>query len=149
MKGAALGDGAHPAAVLQARPGTARPAVLFASLSLALLVIDARFRYAEGLRSCARARRLSAAARRHRAGRAAASASATSSPRQSQLLRAKTRDLRAKAARASRSDAQRYEALAAENEQLRRLIGAAERLAVQRAAGRGPLRGARSVLAQA
>ena len=37
----------------------------FASLSLALLVLDARFRYAEGLRERARARRLSAAARRH------------------------------------------------------------------------------------
>ncbi len=99
----------------------------FASLSLALLVIDARFRYAEGLRSW-----LALAA--YPLQRAATApidlvyaiggffATQTSLVEENQRLRAR--------ALAAASDAQRYEAAEAEAAQLRRLVGAAERIAV-------------------
>ena len=102
----------------------------FASLSLALLVIDARFRYAEGLRTLARAwspTRCSAPPPRR----------STWSERvggyfstQAQLVEENARAARqgARATRTTRSATRRREAEAA---QLRRLIGAAERLDVR------------------
>jgi rod shape-determining protein MreC len=99
----------------------------FASLSLALLVIDARFRYAEGLRSW-----LALAA--YPLQRAATAPSELLSAMgdffstQAQLVEENAR-LRAKAL-ASSQDAQRYEAAQVELAQLRKLIGAQERLAV-------------------
>jgi rod shape-determining protein MreC len=100
----------------------------FASLSLALLVLDARFRYAEGLRSV-----LALVA--YPLQRAATLpidlilgvGSYFSS--QSQLLQDNQR-LRARSLELSR-DAQRYEAAEGEATQLRRLIGATERLEVK------------------
>ena len=99
----------------------------FASLSLALLVIDARFRYADGLRSWLAL----AAYPLQRAATApvdmlAAVGSFFSS--QAQLVEDNER-LRAKALAYSR-DAQRYEAAHAEADQLRRLIGVTQRLDV-------------------
>ena len=97
----------------------------FASLSLALLVLDARFRYTEGLRSVLAlavyplqmAASLPAALGERIAGYFAT---------QSQLREENT-ELRARLLEASQS-AQRYEAARAETGQLRRLIGAGERL---------------------
>ena len=100
----------------------------FASLSLALLVIDARFRYADGLRSW-----LALAA--YPIQRAATapidlvSAIGSFFSTQTQLVQENAR-LREKAMAYSH-DAQRYEAIEAEAAQLRRLIGAAERMEVR------------------
>jgi rod shape-determining protein MreC len=100
----------------------------FASLSLALLVLDARFRYAEGLRSALAL----VAYPLQRAATApidflAAVGSYVST--QAQLVEDNAA-LRAKALALSQ-DAQRYEAAQAEAAQLRRLIGAAEKLPVR------------------
>jgi len=96
----------------------------FASLSLTLLVLDARFRYAENLRSVLSlaAYPLQQAARLPVAVAESVSGYFTS---QSQL-REENEELRARLL-ASAQGAQRYEAAAAEVSHLRRLIGAAER----------------------
>src|SRR5512145_202604 len=86
--------------------------LFFASLSLALLVIDARFRYADGLRTWL-------ALGAYPLQRAATA----------QLV-AENERMSAKALAYSQ-DAQRYEAAQAEAEQLRRLAGAQQRLPVQ------------------
>lgn len=100
----------------------------FASLSLALLVIDARFRYAEGLRAWLAL----AAYPMQRAATApidlAASLGSFFST-QAGLIEENER-LRAKALGFSQ-DAQRYEAAQAEAAQLRKLIGLQERLEVR------------------
>ncbi len=99
----------------------------FASLSLALLVIDARFRYVEGLRSWLAL----AAYPLQRVATAPVDLAARVGEyfsTQAQLV-ADNEQLRAKAL-AYAQDAQRYQAAQAETEQLRRLIGAVERLAV-------------------
>ncbi len=97
----------------------------FASLSLALAVLDARFRYADGLRSALAALvyPLQVAAT---APVALAERAAEYFRVQSQL-RDENAELRAKLLAAMQS-AQRLEAAAAEAAQLRRQIGAAERL---------------------
>jgi rod shape-determining protein MreC len=100
----------------------------FASLSLALLVIDARFRYAEGLRNWLAL----AAYPLQRAATAPIellSSVGSFLASQAQLVQ-ENESLRARALEASR-DAQRYEAAQAEAAQLRRLIGAQERLEVR------------------
>ena len=100
----------------------------FASLSLALLVIDARFRYAEGLRNWLAL----AAYPLQRAATAPVellSSAGSFLATQAQLVQ-ENESLRAKALDAAR-DAQRYEAAQAEAAQLRRLIGAQERLEVR------------------
>jgi rod shape-determining protein MreC len=97
----------------------------FASLSLALLVLDARFRYTEGLRSVLALAvypletlaTMPAALGERIAGYFAS---------QSQL-RDENTELRAKLLNASQA-AQRFEAARAETARLRRLIGAEERL---------------------
>ena len=100
----------------------------FASLSLALLVLDARFRYAEGLRNV-----LALAA--YPLQRAATApidlltAVGDYFSTQAQLVEDNA-TLRARALALSQ-DAQRYAAAQAEAERLRRLIGAAEKLPVQ------------------
>jgi rod shape-determining protein MreC len=100
----------------------------FASLSLALLVIDARFRYADGLRTW-----LALAA--YPLQRAATTpvellgAVGSFFSTQAHLVEENER-LRSKALAYSQ-DAQRYEAAQAEAAQLRRLIGAQERLEVR------------------
>jgi rod shape-determining protein MreC len=100
----------------------------FASLSLALLVIDARFRYAEGLRTW-----LALAA--YPLQRAATApielffSIGSFFSTQAQLVQ-ENELLRAKALAAAQ-DAQRYEAAQAEAAQLRKLIGAQERLEVR------------------
>ena len=100
----------------------------FASLSLALLVLDARFRYTEGLRSVLalavyplQTLAMLPAALGERMGEYFAS--------QAQLREENT-ELRAKNLSASQA-AQRFESAQAETSQLRRLIGAAERLPVK------------------
>src|SRR5512134_3282120 len=100
----------------------------FASLSLALLVIDARFRYADGLRTwlALGAYPLQRAAT---APLELANAVGTFFSTQAQLV-AENERLRARALSSSQ-DAQRYEAAQVEIEQLRRLIGAQERLPVR------------------
>jgi rod shape-determining protein MreC len=100
----------------------------FASMSLALLVLDARFRYAEGLRSTLAL----AAYPLQRAATAPIdffSAVGSYFSTQAQLVEDNAA-LRAKAL-ALAQDAQRYEAAEAELAHLRRLIGAAERLQVK------------------
>jgi rod shape-determining protein MreC len=100
----------------------------FASLSLALLVLDARFRYAEGLRSAIALAvyplqtlaTLPAALGERMAGYFASQAQ----------LREENAELRARILDTSQA-AQRYEAAQAEAGQLRRLVGAAERLPVK------------------
>ena len=100
----------------------------FASLSLALLVLDARFRYTEGLRSVLALAvyplqslgTLPAAIGERIAGYFASQGQ----------LREENAELRARLLDASHS-AQRYEAAQAETGQLRRLIGAGERLALR------------------
>jgi rod shape-determining protein MreC len=100
----------------------------FASLSLALLVLDARFRYTEGLRSVIALAvyplqtlaTLPAALGERMAGYFGSQAQ----------LREENAELRAKILDASQA-AQRFEAAQAEAGQLRRLIGAAERLPVK------------------
>jgi len=98
----------------------------FASLSLALLVLDARFHYADGLRTAlaAIAYPLQSAAT---APMALAERAAGFFISQEQL-RDENAALRGRLLTASH-DAQRYEAVAAELAQLRRVIGASERLA--------------------
>jgi rod shape-determining protein MreC len=97
----------------------------FASLSFALLVLDARFHYTEGLRSVIA---LAVYPLQTLATMPAALAERVSGYFVSQsLLREENAQLRAKLL-ASSQDAQRYEAAQAETAQLRRLIGAAERL---------------------
>ena len=100
----------------------------FGSLSLALLVIDARFRYAEGLRNALAivAYPLQRAATAPVDFLAAVGAYVST---QAQLVEDNAA-LRARAL-ALAQDAQRYQAAEAENAQLRRLIGAAERLEVK------------------
>jgi rod shape-determining protein MreC len=100
----------------------------FASLSLALLVIDARFRYAEGLRNWLAL----AAYPLQRAATAPVElllSVGSFFSTQAQLVQENER-LRAKALAAAQ-DAQRYEAAESEAAQLRRLIGAQERLEVE------------------
>lgn len=100
----------------------------FASLSLALLVLDARFRYAEGLRS---ALALAVYPLQTVATLPAALGERLSDYFASQAqLREENAELRAKLLDASQG-AQRYEAAQAEASQLRRLIGAGERLPVR------------------
>ena len=97
----------------------------FASLSLALLVIDARFRYAEGLRAWLAL----AAYPLQRAATAPAellSAVGSFFSTQASLVEENQR-LREKALAYSH-DAQRYEAAQAEAEQLRKLVGAQEKI---------------------
>ena len=97
----------------------------FASLSLALLVLDARFRYTEGLRSVLA---LAVYPLQSLATVPAALADRVSGYFASQSqLREENAALRAKLLAASQA-AQRYEAAQAETGQLRRLVGAAERL---------------------
>ena len=97
----------------------------FASLSLALLVIDARFRYAEGLRAWLAL----AAYPLQRAATAPVELLASVGSffsTQASLVEENQR-LREKALAYSH-DAQRYEAAQAEAEQLRRLVGAQDKL---------------------
>ncbi len=100
----------------------------FASLSLALLVLDARFRYTEGLRSLLALAvypvQVLATLPSALGGRAA-----DYFVSQAQL-REENAELREKLLDASQA-ARRYEAAQAEAGQLRRLIGAAERLPVK------------------
>ena len=100
----------------------------FGSLSLALLVIDARFRYAEGLRNAlaivAYPLQRAATAPVDFLGAVGAYVST-----HAQLVEDNAA-LRAKAL-ALAQDAQRYQAAEAESAQLRRLIGAAERVEVK------------------
>ena len=103
----------------------------FASLSLALLVLDARFRYTEGLRgvlALAVYPLQSLAMLPVALGERAAGYFASQSQ-----LREDNAELRAKLLAASQA-AQRYEAAQAETGQLRRLIGAAERLPLKASA---------------
>jgi rod shape-determining protein MreC len=100
----------------------------FASLSLALLVIDARFRYADGLRTWLAL----AAYPLQRAATAPVElvgAVASFFSTQARLVEENER-LRAKALAYSH-DAQRHESAQAEAAQLRKLIGAVERLEVR------------------
>jgi len=100
----------------------------FASLSFALLVLDARFRYAEGLRSVLALAvyplQLVASAPMALGGRIAGYFGSQAQ------LEAENDALRARLLDTSQS-AQREEAARAEAAQLRRLIGAADRLPVQ------------------
>jgi len=97
----------------------------FASLSLALLVLDARFHYAEGLRGVLS---LAVYPLQALAAMPAALGERISGYFASQSqLREENTDLRARLLSASQG-AQRFEAAQAEAGQLRRLIGAAERL---------------------
>jgi rod shape-determining protein MreC len=100
----------------------------FASLSLALLVLDARFHYTEGLRSVLALAvyplQTLATLPASLADRVAGYFSVQSQ------LRDENAELRAKLLGASQA-AQRFEAAQAETAQLRRLIGAAERLSVK------------------
>ena len=100
----------------------------FASLSVALLVLDARFKYAETLRSliavAAYPLQQIATAPGQVAGRMAGFFASQSA------LQKDNAELRAKLV-ASSQDAQRFEATAAELDQLRRLVGAQERLGLK------------------
>ena len=100
----------------------------FASMSLALLVLDARFRYAEGLRAALALvayplQRVATAPIDFGAG-------VVDYFRIQSSLVEDNEKLRAQALTYAR-DAQRYQAAQAEAEQLRRLIGATERLEVK------------------
>jgi rod shape-determining protein MreC len=96
----------------------------FASLSFALLVLDARFRYTEGLRSVLA---LAVYPLQTLATMPAALGERMSGYLVSQSqLREENADLRAKLLASSQA-AQRFEAAQAETGQLRRLVGAAER----------------------
>ena len=100
----------------------------FASLSLALLVLDARFRYTEGLRS---ALALAVYPLQILATMPAQLGERISGHFASQTqLREENAELRSKLLGASQA-AQRFEAAQAETQQLRRLIGAAERLPIK------------------
>jgi rod shape-determining protein MreC len=99
----------------------------FASLSLAILIVDARFRYAEGLRSTLALivyplQRLATTPFQFVSNIGGYFSS------QSQLMEENDK-LRAKALAYSQ-DAQRYQAAEAEAAQLRRLVGASERIEV-------------------
>ena len=100
----------------------------FASLSVALLVLDARFKYAETLRSliavAAYPLQQIATAPGQVAGRMAGFFASQSA------LQKDNAELRAKLVTSSQ-DAQRFEATAAELDQLRRLVGAQERLGLK------------------
>ncbi len=100
----------------------------FASLSIALLVLDARFKYAESLRSmfavAAYPLQQVATAPGQLAGRIAGFFASQSS------LQKENAELRARLVGGA-MDAQRYAATAAELAQLRRLVGAQERLALR------------------
>jgi rod shape-determining protein MreC len=100
----------------------------FASLSLALLVIDARFRYVEGLRSW-----LALAA--YPLQRAATApidlAMRVSDYFSTQASLVEENERLRERALANAQDAQRYQAAEAEAAELRRLIGAGEKLQVQ------------------
>ena len=99
--------------------------VFFASLSLALLVLDARFRYTESLRSVLA---LVAYPLQAVASLPAAVGERVSGYFVSQAqLREENAQLRSKLLESSLA-AQRFEAARAETEQLRRTLGAAERL---------------------
>ena len=99
--------------------------VFFASLSVALLVLDARFKYADTLRGLIA---LAAYPLQQIATAPGQLATRISGFFASQAtLQRENAQLRAKVV-ASSKDAQRYEATAAELGQLRRLIGAQERL---------------------
>ena len=100
----------------------------FASLSLALLVLDARFRYAEGLRSTL-ALVMYPLQQIATAPIDLVSRIGGFFATQAHLV-AENEELRAKALAYSQ-DAQRYQAAQAEAAQLRRLIGAAEKLEVR------------------
>jgi len=97
----------------------------FASLSLALLVLDARFHYAEGLRRIlaivAYPLQLVATAPLELGTRVAGYFTSQTA------LREDNAELRARLL-ASERDAQRYQAVEAEAERLRRLVGAAEHI---------------------
>jgi rod shape-determining protein MreC len=100
----------------------------FASLSLALLVVDARFRYADGIRSTFAL----AAYPLQRIATAPFQFFASIGgyfTTQSQLV-AENEKLKARSL-ALAQDAQRYQAAQAEAEQLRRIVGATERSEVQ------------------
>ena len=98
--------------------------VFFASLSVALLVLDARFKYADTLRGLIA---LAAYPLQQIATAPGQLATRISGFFASQAtLQRENAQLRAKVV-ASSQDAQRYEATAAELAQLRRLIGAQER----------------------
>jgi rod shape-determining protein MreC len=99
----------------------------FASLSVALLIVDSRFRYAEGLRS---ALALVAYPLQRAATAPFQMAASVGSffTTQAQLIEDNEK-LRAKAL-ALAQDAQRYQSAESEAAQLRRLVGAAERLGV-------------------
>ena len=100
----------------------------FASLALALMVLDARFRYTESMRGVIA---LAVYPLQVVASLPAALGERISAYFVSQSqLREENTELRAKLLDASQR-AQRYEAARAENGQLRRLIGAGERLAVK------------------
>jgi rod shape-determining protein MreC len=100
----------------------------FASLSLALLVLDARFRYTESLRSVLA---LAVYPLQILATMPAALGERLSGYFASQTqLRDENTELRSRLLSASQS-AQRFEAAQAETQQLRRLIGAAERMPVK------------------
>jgi len=100
----------------------------FASLSLALLVLDARFRYTEGLRGVLA---LAVYPLQLLASMPAAVGERISATFATQTqLREENAHLRARLLEASQG-AQRYEAAQAEAARLRRMIGAAERLPVR------------------
>ena len=100
----------------------------FASLSLVLLVVDARFRYVEGLRSTLALvsyplQRLATAPFQLAAAVGTYFTTQASLREENEKLRARTLSLA--------QDAQRYQAAEAEAGQLRKLIGASERVEVQ------------------
>ncbi len=102
--------------------------VFFASLSIALLVLDARYKYAETLRgvfalAANPLQQIATAPGQFVARVAGFFATQASLQQENALLRAKLL--------ASSADAQRYAATAAELEQLRRINGAQERLQLQ------------------
>ena len=100
----------------------------FASLSLALLVLDARFRYTEGLRSVLA---LAVYPLQMAANLPVALAERVAGYFASQVqLRAENAELRGRLLAASQAE-QRYEASLAELAQLRRLIGAQKHLALK------------------
>src|SRR5258706_1149956 len=110
-----------------------RPAPLvrlffFASLSLALLVVDARFRYVDGLRSWLA---LAAYPLQRAATWPIDLAMSVSGYFSTQATLIQENAQLREQALANAQDAQRYHALQAEASELRRMIGAAEKLPVQ------------------
>ncbi len=100
----------------------------FASLSVALLVVDARFRYADGMRSVLALaayplQRIATAPFQFFSGVGSYFTTQTQLAAENESLKAR--------ALALAQDAQRYQAAEAEAAQLRRVVGAAERMAVQ------------------